>query len=114
MASSRTRYLVAGAALLLVAVPLFLPTYPIFVLTSVLVFAVFAMSLDVLIGQLGYTSFGHAAFFGVGAYGAILCALRLGFPFWLCMVTGLAAVLLVALAFGAIALRTSGLPFIMI
>jgi branched-chain amino acid transport system permease protein len=79
-----------------------------------LIFAVFAMSLDVLIGYLGYTSFGHAAFFGVGAYGAVISAVRLGQSFWWNALFALAAVLLVAMLFGAIALRTSGLPFIMI
>jgi len=115
MAPGRSRLLgAASSILLLVVLPILLPTYPVFVLTSVLIFAIFAMSLDVLIGYLGYTSFGHAAFFGLGAYAAVLSALRLGHGFWVNLLLGLAAVLLVAMAVGAIALRTSGLPFIMI
>ncbi len=111
----RTNLLVlAGAALALAVLPAVLPTYAVFALTLVLIYAVFGMSLDVLIGHLGYTSFGHAAYFGVGGYVAIWLGLRLGWPFWLCTVLALGAVVVVALAFGAIALRTSGLPFIMI
>jgi branched-chain amino acid transport system permease protein len=115
MASRKGQVLKAVLGILaLGALPAFLPSYPVFVLTSVLIFAVFAMSLDVLIGYLGYTSFGHAAFFGVGAYGAVISAVRLGQSFWWNALFALAAVLLVAMLFGAIALRTSGLPFIMI
>ncbi len=101
-------------ALALMGLPLLLSSYAVFVLTSVLIFAIFAMSLDILIGYLGYTSFGHAAFFGVGAYAAVISALKLRQPFWPSLFLALAAVLLVAMLFGAIALRTSGLPFIMI
>jgi branched-chain amino acid transport system permease protein len=101
-------------ALMLVGLPIFLSSYSVFVLTSVLIFAIYAMSLDILIGYLGYTSFGHAAFFGVGAYAAVLGTLRLHLSFWGSLLLALAAVLLIAMVFGAIALRTSGLPFIMI
>jgi branched-chain amino acid transport system permease protein len=115
MASRHIKWLVAICVLIvLVALPAVLPTYPVYVLTSILIFAIFAMSLDILIGYLGYTSFGHAAFFGVGAYGVVLASLRLGQPFWVNIALALALVLAVALVFGVIALRTSGLPFIMI
>ena len=115
MAWRRAQLLPAVLIILMLAVvPSFLATYPVFVLTSVLIFAIFAMSLDILIGYLGYTSFGHAAFFGVGAYAAVISALRLGQSFGWNGLLGLGAVLVVAMIFGAIALRTSGLPFIMI
>jgi len=115
MAWQRDRLLTAVLSILVLGVlPIFLASYPIFVLTSVLIFSIFAMSLDVLIGYLGYTSFGHAAFFGVGAYAAVISALRLGQSFWWNGLFALATVLFVAMVFGVIALRTSGLPFIMI
>jgi branched-chain amino acid transport system permease protein len=115
MASRKGQLLMAVLSiLLLVVLPIFLSSYPVFVLTSVLIFAIFAMSLDILIGYLGYTSFGHAAFFGVGAYAAVISALRLGQSFWWNALFALGVVLLVGLVFGAIALRTTGLPFIMI
>src|SRR3990170_32350 len=114
MAHPRSRRLVPLLSLIgLLLVPLFLGTYPMFVLTSILILSIFAMSLDVLIGHLGYTSFGHAAFFGVGTYAAVIGA-RLGQPFWSDALIALAAVVVVALMFGPIALRTTGLAFIMI
>ena len=100
--------------LVLLVLPAFLSSYPVFVLTSVLIFAIYAMGLDVLLGYLGYTSFGHAAFFGMGSYAAVLSALRLGQSFWGSLLIALAAVLLEAMLLGAIALRATGLPFIMI
>jgi branched-chain amino acid transport system permease protein len=115
MAWRRGHLLTAVLIILVLGVlPSFLATYPVFVLTSVLIFAIFAMSLDILIGYLGYTSFGHAAFFGVGAYAAVISALRLGQSFGWNGLLALGAVLVVAMIFGAIALRTTGLPFIMI
>ncbi len=115
MPSRKGHLLMAALSILVLALPpIFLPSYSVFVLTSVLIFAIFAMSLDILIGYLGYTSFGHAAFFGVGGYAAAVSALRLGQSFWGSAALALLSVLLVAMAFGAIALRTSGLPFIMI
>ena len=112
----RRTQLVAPAlgALMLLVPPVFLPTYLVFVLTSVLIFAIYAMGLDVLVGYLGYTSFGHAAFFGMGAYVAVLSALRLGQSFWGSLLLAMLAVLLEAMLCGAIALRASGSPFIMI
>lgn len=115
MALRRYRLLVAAlTVLVLVVLPVFLPTYPVFVLTTVLIFAIYAMSLDILMGYLGYTSFGHAAFFGMGSYAVVISALRLGQAFWLNLLVGLVAVLVLALLFGLVALRTSGLQFIMI
>jgi len=67
---------VAGLAL----VPVFSGGYPLVLLTDVLVFALFAVSLHFLLGPGGMVSFGHAAYFGLGAYGAALLVLRAGLP----------------------------------
>jgi branched-chain amino acid transport system permease protein len=61
----------------LVVVPPFLPTFHVWVLVEMLAFALFASSLYLLMGSGGMVSFGHAAAFGLGAYGAAL-ALKLG------------------------------------
>lgn len=102
------------AVVVLGVVPAFLPPYPLFVLTTILIFAIFAMSQDIMMGYLGYTSFGHAAFFGTGAYLVVVSALRLGQSFGLNLLVGVGAVVVLALLFGLVALRTSGLQFIMI
>jgi branched-chain amino acid transport system permease protein len=56
----------------LVLVPPLLPTFHVWVLVEILAFALFAASLHLLMGTGGMVSFGHAASFGLGAYGAAL------------------------------------------
>ena len=62
---------IIGLAICIV-VPPFLPMYVQSVLSKVAVFAIFAMSLDLLMGYTGLLSLGHAAFFGVGGYMAAI------------------------------------------
>ena len=84
------------------------------VATSVLVMALFALSLDLLIGFAGVLSLGHAVSFGIGAY---VCAL-INLAGWKEAITGVlaggAASGLFALAVGPLILRLKGLPFIMV
>src|ERR1700694_1209039 len=54
------------------AFPLFAGNYPVKLLQEILVWGIFAMSLDLLMGYTGMVSFGHSAFFGVGGYVAAL------------------------------------------
>lgn len=49
------------------------------------IFAILALSLDIIMGYMGQFSFGHMAFFGVGGYASALLSLRLGLPVWLTM-----------------------------
>ena len=72
------KILTAGAALLLLALPWIGDAYLTKVAIEVLTFALAAFSLNFLIGNGGLVSFGHAAYFGLGAYGAGLLATRLG------------------------------------
>src|SRR5471032_3332796 len=62
----------AGALMLLALLPLFSDRYTLVLLTDILVFALFAVSLHFIMGQAGMHSFGHAAYFGLGAYAAAL------------------------------------------
>ena len=64
----------------LVAAPAVLPTFYVWLLVEMLAFALFATSLHLLMGTGGMVSFGHAAYFGVGAYGAALAMKLLGWP----------------------------------
>ena len=59
-------YIVAGLVFLII--PAVLPSYAQSVMTRVLIFALFAVSLDIIFGYAGLLSLGHAAFFGVGGY----------------------------------------------
>jgi branched-chain amino acid transport system permease protein len=110
--------------LFLLAVGLILPfvvkPYYLSLSIEVLIFAIFAMSLDLLLGYTGLPSFGHAAFFGLGgyvvAYVASTSDLALGLTSNLLVTVPLVAIVsaLVALLIGFLSLRTSGIYFLMI
>ncbi len=88
--------------------------YLLFPATRILVFALAAISLDLILGVGGLVSFGQAAFMGIGAY-AIGIAASYGLTEGLLTIPlAMAAAALFALATGAIALRTTGVYFIMI
>jgi branched-chain amino acid transport system permease protein len=79
-----------------------------------LILAIFAMSLNLILGYGGLPSLGHAAYFGVAAYTVGLLALR-GLPnFWLALAAGLGAATVTAALFGLLALRTHGAYLLMI
>ena len=106
-------YLLA-CAFLLVLFPL-LPAYTGSMLTQILIFGIFAMSLNLLVGYSGMFSVGHAAFFGVGGYTAAILTVKLGISsFWLATPAGILMAGIVAAVFGVIALRTQGLYFLFI
>lgn len=68
----------ALALLALAAAPWILGAYPVYVLTEILIFVLFAASLHLIMGPGGLISFGHAAYFGLGAYAAALVLTKLG------------------------------------
>jgi len=72
----------------LVIVPPFLPPYFLEILISVLLFAYLGSAWNILGGYAGQFSFGHAAYFGLGAYTSTLLFLRLGVSPWLGMLAG--------------------------
>lgn len=99
----------------LAAAPAVLPGYLVDLLTKVMVMAIFAMSLDLLVGCTGLVSLGHAAFLGIAAYAtAWAVTLVPGAGMWLALPCAILAATLGALAIGALALRTHGVYFIMI
>jgi len=81
---------------------------------EVLVFAIFAMSLDLLIGYTGLMSFGHAAFFGVSAYTVVILGVQFGLSGWVGMAAGIVVSALVAAVIGFFSIRVSGIPFLML
>jgi len=102
-----------AVGVLLAAAPS-LPSYYLGLLTKALILAIFAMSLNVLLGYTGLGSFGHALYFGVGAYTVGLLALKLIANFWIDTAAALAVSALVALALGPLTLRARGSYFGMI
>jgi branched-chain amino acid transport system permease protein len=83
--------------------------------TKVMILAIFALSLDVLVGYTGLVSFGHAAFYGVGAYALGLLAPKYeAANLWLTLPAALAFAALSALVVGAFVVRVKGIYFIMV
>lgn len=70
--------LIAAGWLLLASLPFWAGAYNIATIRDVLLFGLFALSLDFLWGRTGILSFGHAAFFGLGAYGMAIVTIKLG------------------------------------
>ncbi len=106
--------ILAIGVLALVVLPYFLSTYYLGLVVQMIIFALFAMSLDLLIGYTGMASLGHAAYFGVAAYATGLLALKLNWSVWLALPAGISAAALTAILFGFLALRTRGSYFLMI
>ena len=104
------------AALLvgLVAAPAVLPTFYVWLLVEMLAFALFATSLHLLMGTGGMVSFGHAAYFGVGAYGAALAMKLLGWPMPLAFLAAPVLAGAAALVFGFFCVRLSSIYFAML
>jgi branched-chain amino acid transport system permease protein len=97
------------------AFPWFGEKYYVDLVMKVMILSVFALSLELLVGQTGLVSFGHAAFFGIAAYVAALLSPQTGpASVWILLPAALAASGLYALAVGALSLRTRGIYFIMV
>ncbi len=106
-----------GAAVLvgLVVAPQFgLPPYIMSLVIEVMIFAIFAMSLDLLLGYTGLVSLGHAAFFATGSYAAGLAAKFLTHELVVTTVIGLVVSMVLAVAIGWLSIRLSGFYFLMI
>ena len=112
--SSKLAFVLACFAALAVY-PLVAGNFGIDLVTKTMVFAIFALSLELLVGGTGLVCFGQAAFFGIGAYAAVLLSPQDGPAslMWLLPAAALAAALY-ALVVGALSLRTKGVYFIMV
>jgi branched-chain amino acid transport system permease protein len=102
------------AALLFIVAPPFFSSYWVGLLTQVLIFALLAMSLDVLIGYTGLPSLGHAGIFGVAAYAVAVLSTRYGLGFWACLAGGIVVGTLVSAAFGLLVSHVRDVYFLMI
>ena len=95
--------------------PFFGEKYYVDLAVKIMILALFALSLELLVGQTGLVSFGHAAFFGIGAYVSALLSPQSGpASFWMLFPSALIAAGAYALAVGALSLRTRGIYFIMV
>jgi branched-chain amino acid transport system permease protein len=101
---------VAAAA----ALPLCLSHYQVGLATEILIFGVLAMSIDILAGFAGRTSLGHGAIFGVSSYVVVYATAQAGLPPAAAFALGMTAAMLLAVIFGLLAVRTSGVYFLLL
>ncbi|MEP4248040.1 ABC transporter permease [Tateyamaria sp.] len=113
-ASNRTRMIVAAGLVLLALLPFYGSSFSQVLVTDVLIFCLFAASLHFLLGTGGMVSFGHAAYYGGGAYVAALLVTHLNTPMELAFVLAPLGAGLAALAIGWVCLRLTGVYFAML
>ena len=109
------RSLLFAALLVLALFPLFGSTFYIQLGAKIMIMAIFALSLDLLVGHAGLVSFGHAAYFGVAAYALALFAPKYeAANLWLTLPAALIITAITALIIGFLVVRTTGIYFIMV
>src|SRR5688572_27227353 len=117
--SQAAKIVIVAVALALIAVVV--PntnSFVILLVTRALAFSILVMSVDILLGYTGLPSLGQAAYLGVGAYATAILATRyqfgLGYDFWLVVVLAILSGAALAAIFGLLAIRASGVYFLMI
>jgi len=93
-------------------------SFIILLVTRALAFSILVMSVDILLGYTGLASLGQAAYLAVGAYATAILAARyqigLGWDFWLVLLFGMLLGAALAAIFGLLAIRATGVYFLMI
>lgn len=121
MSMSRDRVKILIMVVALAGVALIVPhttSFIILLATRALAFSILVMSLDLLLGFTGLASLGQAAYLGIGAYLTAILASRyqvgLGYDFWLVAAFGMLGAAALAALFGLLAIRATGVYFLMI
>ena len=109
-----TRFWWAALAAALVGLPWVAGDFYVNLTSQIFIAAVFAASLNLLVGYGGLTSLGHAAYLGMAAYMSGWLYLKYGFAHWIIAPLALGATTLAGGLFGLVALRATGLGFLMI
>jgi branched-chain amino acid transport system permease protein len=113
-ATAQTRAFGLLAILAMLVYPFLVADYPRALLAEIYIFAIFAMSLDLLLGFTGLMSLGHAAFFGLGAYAVAVLGTQFGVNAWLGVAAGIVVAGCGAALIGFFCVRTGGIPFLML
>lgn len=111
---TRRRIALLAGLLALIAAPWFTTGTQSEFIGDILIYSLFALSLNILIGQLGLLSFGHGTFFGLGGYAAAFMLLKASHNLWLMLAVVIAVCALSSLVIGYFALLARGMAFIMI
>jgi branched-chain amino acid transport system permease protein len=112
--TSGERLVALAAIVIAAALPLFAGNYALTVASEIAIFVIFAASLHFLMSVGGLASFGHAAYFGLGAYGVAFLAKMAGLPMIFCLLLGPLLGLVGAAVFGFFAVQLSGVYFAML
>jgi len=113
-AGPRTKLLWAAAIVALIALPLVADDFTVTLAIEIVILALFAASLHFIMGPGGMVSFGHAAYFGLGAYAAALLVTKAGAPMELALVAAPLVAGAGALVFGWFCVRLSGVYLAML
>jgi branched-chain amino acid transport system permease protein len=116
MTTSRSQlFFVLACFAALALYPLVAGSFGLDLVTKIMIYAIFALSLELLVGTTGLVCFGQAAFFGIGAYAAVLLSPASdAASLWWLLPACVAAAAAYALLMGALCLRTQGVYFIMV
>ena len=109
-----TQVVVVLVVAFLAIVPLLGSRYLIDLSTEIIIYALFALSLNVLIGYAGLVSFGHAAYFAIGGYTCAILLTTYGWPLWLGFPAAMVASGLAALVIGFFCVRLTSIYFAML
>src|SRR5207302_3809521 len=112
--SARAALVAAIIVVAAAALPLVLSNYQVGLATEVLIFGILAMSIDILGGFAGRTSLGHGAIFGVSTYVVVYATAQAGLPPAAAFALGVLAATLIAAIFALLAVRTSGVYFLLL
>jgi branched-chain amino acid transport system permease protein len=88
--------------------------YPVLLVAEVMIFGIYALGINFLLGYTGLISLGHALFLGLGGYGLGVFAVLLGLPALPSMLATLLVIALVAFVVGYVCTRTTGIEFLLI
>ena len=108
------RWLPALAFILVLCVPWLGSRFHMFLATEIVILALFAVSLNLLLGYTGLVSFGHAAYFGIGAYTCAILMKTHGVPFPLAFAAAGAMAAAFAVVFGFFCVRSTRIYFAML
>lgn len=112
LVKSVARHRVLAALVFLFLFPFILPYEALAV--NILIYGLFALGFNMVFGYMGVLSFGHAAFFGVGSYGAGIAIVHLGLGWFPAIVLGVVGSGVTAMIMGGMAIRTRGIYFAMV
>jgi branched-chain amino acid transport system permease protein len=101
-------------AVLFAALPLVLSQYRVSIATEILIFALLAMSIDILTGYAGRTTLGHGAIFGTATYVVVYWSAVAGGSPWVGIALGIAAATALSAVFALLATRVSGVYFLLL